>query len=351
MAAAAVLWVLSGQFTEDKPATANVAPAETQAEAARPLTEVRVAQVKAEPFTLELVVTGRTAANRDVALKVETIGSIEEVLVEEGEAIAAGDVIARIAMDDRDEQLSRAEALVDQRRIQYEASEELLASGWREKTTNAADKAELQAALAELAAIRDDIANTKILAPFDGVLDSLTIEVGDVVDMNDIIGTIYDLDPVLVVASVSERDVDQIAVGDVGHARLVTGEEFDGTVRFVSKVAETETRTFRIELEAPNTEGHVPEGLTADIVLPLATVPAHQISPSVLALADDGTIGVKIVDQNDVVQFVPITIVADRPNGIWVAGIPDNATLITVGQDFVAAGQTVKPVVVTADQS
>jgi multidrug efflux system membrane fusion protein len=338
--------VLSGQFADDRPAVANVTSGEPDAPDDRPLTEVRVEQVGAEPYTLELVVTGRTAANRDVELKVETSGRIAELLVAEGDVVAEGDLIARIAMDDRTERLTRAQSLVEQHRIQYEASEQLMADGWREQTANAEDKADLQAALADLAAIRLDIARTEIVAPFDGVLDNLAIEVGDVVDMNDIIGTIYDMDPILVEASVSERDIGQIHVGDKGHARLVTGQEFDGVIRFASKVSVPETRTFRIELEVPNPDGTAPHGLTADIVVPLATVPAHLISPSVLALADDGTIGVKIVDDDDVVRFVPITIVADRPDGIWVAGIPDKARLITVGQDFVVDGETVKPVTV-----
>jgi membrane fusion protein, multidrug efflux system len=346
LAVGAILWVLSGQFTDDRPATANVASTEATAGEDRPLTEVRVASVTAEPYTLELIVTGRTAANRSVELRVETSGRVAEVLVDEGDVVSEGEVIAKLAMDDRTEKLAEAEALVDQRNIQYEASQELLASGWREKTSNAEDKAAYEASLADLAAIKTDIARTQIVAPFDGVLDKLSIEIGDVVDTNDTIGTIYDLDPVIVVASVSERDVDRIKVGDKGHARLVTGEQFDGTIRFVSKVAEAETRTFRIELEVPNPDGHVPDGLTADVVVPLGTVMAHQISPSVLALADDGTIGVKIVDGNDIVRFIPITIVADRPDGIWVAGMPETANLITVGQDYVADGETVKPVVV-----
>ena len=311
-----------------------------------PLAEVRVEQIEAAPYTLELIVTGRTAANRDVELKVETSGRITEILVEEGDQVAAGDLIAKIAMDDRNEQLNRAQAQVEQHRIQYEASQELVESGWREKTSDAEDKADLQAALAELAAIRMDIARTDIVAPFDGVLDHLAIEVGDVVDVNDMIGTLYDFDPVLVVASVSEREVGHIGLGDVGHARLVTGGELDGTIRFVSQVAEPVTRTFRVELEVDNADGRIPHGLTADVVLPLATVPAHLISPSVLTLADDGTIGIKIVDDNDVVRFIPVTIIADRPDGIWVAGVPGTAVLITVGQDFVADGETVKPVFV-----
>ena len=268
-------------------------------------------------------------------------------MVGEGYLVAEGDLIARIAMDDRTERLAHAQARVEQESIQYEASQELLESGWREKTANAEDKADLQSALADLAAIRTDIARTEIVAPFDGVLNNLAIELGDVVDTNDTVGTLYDLDPILVVAAVSESEVGKSEVGDEGHARLVTGEELDGMIRFVSKVAVSETRTFRIELEIANPDGDAPDGLTADIVLPLATVPAHQISPSVLALADDGTIGVKIVDDGDVVRFIPITIVADRPDGIWVAGIPEHATLITVGQDFVSDGQTVKPMSVT----
>jgi membrane fusion protein, multidrug efflux system len=346
LAVVAVGWVLSGQFADDTPAVANVTSGDPETETARPLTEVRVERISAAPYTLELVVTGRTAANRDVEVRVETSGRIAEVQATEGDLLAEGDLIARIAMDDRTERLTRAQALVEQRRLQYEASQELMADGWREETANAEDKADLQSALADLAAIRLDIARTDIIAPFDGVLDNLAIEVGDVVDMNDIVGTLYDLDPIVVEASVSEREVGGIKVGDRGHARLVTGEELDGVIRFVSQVSAPETRTFRIELEVANPDRAVPDGLTADIVLPLATVPAHQISPSVLALADDGTIGVKIVDDADVVRFVPITIVADRPDGIWVAGIPDSATLITVGQDFVADGETVKPVTV-----
>lgn len=349
LAVAVVAWVLSGQLADDTPATADVTSSETgtdEAAETRPPAEVRVSAVSAAPYSLELVVTGRTAASRDVELEVETSGRIVEIAVSEGDQVAEGDVIARIAQDDRPERLAQARALVEQRQIQYDASQELMESGWREKTTNAQDKAELDAALADLAAIRLDIARTEITAPFDGVLDELMIEVGDVVDVNETIGMIYDLDPVIVVASVSEREVGHIEVGDVGRARLVTGQEVDGVIRFVSKVAESETRTFRVELELANPDSSIPDGLTADVVLPLATVPAHLISPSVLALADDGTIGVKIVDADDVVSFVPITIVADTPEGIWVAGLPQTATLITVGQDFVAAGQKVIPVTV-----
>ena len=190
----------------------------------------------------------------------------------------------------------------------------------------------------EAGGVGDDVAHRQ--AAVDGN------EIGDVVDVNTQIGKLYDLDPILVIGAVSEREVGGLTLGEPGSARLITGQTVEGTLRFIGKVAEPETRTFRIELEVANPDHAVPAGLTADIDLPMVTLSAHFVSPAVLSLADDGTLGVKIVDDADTVRFVPVTVVADAADGIWVAGLPDSATIITVGHDYVAEGQAVEPVLV-----
>ena len=129
-----------------------------------------------------------------------------------------------------------------------------------------------------------------------------------------------------------------------GHARLVTGEVVDGTVRYVSRVAEPKTRTYRIELEIPNPDYAIPAGMTTGLTLPLESVASHFISPSLLSLDEDGALGVKIVDSGDVVRFVPVTIVASEVGGLRVAGLPPEVTLITVGHAYVSPGETVIPV-------
>jgi len=350
LAIVAAAWVLSGQLGDDTPAGANNDPGQPEAEAAedKPLTPVRVATSTAEAFVVELSVTGRTEANRDVALRVQTSGVIEAIEVEEGDIVEEGQVIARIALDDRPQQLSRAEALVDQFQIAFDASSELAESGWRAETANAEARADLRNAHAELAAIRLDIARTQIKAPFTGILDSIGIEVGDVVvdgfGENDAVGQIFDLDPIVIVAQVSERERGYLSVGDLGRAHLITGEEVEGVLRFIGQVAQAETRTYRIELEVPNPDHTIPAGMTTDVVLPLETIPGHFISPSALSLADDGTLGVKIVDADDTARFVPVTIVADQAGGLWVTGLPYEVTLITVGHDYVDDDETVEPV-------
>src|SRR5690606_8600452 len=100
-------------------------------------------------------------------------------------------------------------------------------------------------------------ARTRVTAPFPGVLDTLDVEIGDVLDTNMEIGTLFDLDPLIVVAAVSEREVGNLEVGKVGTARLITGREVDGVLRFISRVAEPQTRTFRIEIEVPNPDHEI----------------------------------------------------------------------------------------------
>ena len=261
LAVGATVWVLSGQFGDDGPATASTETAGAAADGRAP-TRVRVASSTAEPYVVTLSVTGRTEASRDVDLRAQTSGRIEAIEIEEGGIVEEGAVVARIALDDRPERLARAEALVDRFRIAFDASSELAESGWRTKIANAEARADLRDAYAELAAVRLDIERTRIRAPFAGVLDSLGVEVGDVVNDgfggDDAVGRIFDMDPIAVVAAVSEREVGRLAVGDAGQARLITGGTVDGTVRFIGRVAEPETRTFRIELEVPNPDHSIP---------------------------------------------------------------------------------------------
>ena len=117
-----------------------------------------------------------------------------------------------------------------------------------------------------------------------------------------------------------------------------------GEVRFVTAEAEPTTRTFRIEIELPNPTAEIPDGITAEIRLPLGEIKAHRVSPAILTLTDDGTIGVKTLGPDNRVRFRPIQIIGDSIDGVWLIGLPERVILITVGQEFVAEGQIVRPI-------
>ena len=61
-----------------------------------------------------------------------------------------------------------------------------------------------------------------------------------------------------------------------------------------------------------------------------------------MTLADDGRIGVRIVDDAKVVSFKPVEIIGGTTDGLWVAGLPDDVSIIVVGQEFVQEGQKVQ---------
>ena len=344
IAIAVAAWLVSGQIMRDEPVTPAGATSETAQLAPQPLARVRVRQQTAEPRVVEIVLRGQTVANRQVELRAETRGKVVEVPAEKGSLVRTGDVIARLSDDDRQARLAMAKALLAQRELEYDNAQKLSKKGYRPETDVAETRAKLEEAKANVMSMEIDIEHTTIHAPFTGVVEERPVEIGDFATMGDTVARIVDLDPVLVVGQISERDIDKIRVGMPGSARLVSGEAVEGKVRFVGSASDAKTRTFRVELEVPNPARAIVQGVSAELHLPVADLPAHRVSPAILTLAENGDVGVKTVGADNVVEFHAVTIVATGADGVWLAGLPATVTFITVGQDFVTAGQKVEPV-------
>lgn len=343
LALAAAGWIASGQLAgETPPKTGRKPPADLTA--AETLPTVRVRSQRATWRTVETTLRGRTEAERKVQVKAETHGRIVEFAADEGDDVEAGDVLARLSAESRPAVLAEARALREQRRIEYEAARKLSEKGFRAENQLAAAKAALEAAEAAVARAQVELANTTITAPFDGIVGERMMEFGDYVEPGDPILRIVDLDPILVVAQVSERDVGRLWTGGPARVRLITGERVEGTLRYVAAEADSATRTFRVEVEVANPDGAVPDGVTAELVLPLERTLAHRVSPAVLTLNDDGVIGVKTIGPDERVAFRPVQIVGETTDGVWLTGLPEEVTLITVGQEFATEGQRVRPI-------
>lgn len=347
-AAIVIGWIASGQLganSEIEDPAISVASIKGDGDTAveNPLS-VRVSQRKAEARTRDLTLRGRTEVNRWVDIKAQTKGRVTDVIAREGARVARGDPIVKLAMEDRAEKLAEAEALVRQRQIEFDAAKSLRQKGFRAETKLAESAAQLEAAIAYVAQVSVEIDHTEISAPFAGIIETRNVELGDFVEPGDIIARLVDEDPYLVVGQISELDIGLVKVGDTGVARLASGQSVEGKIRYVARVADTSTRTFRVELEVPNQDRTLRSGVTADIRIPVESVMAHFLSPALLTLDDDGVLGVRTVDDDARVAFRPVRVFATRPNGVWVTGLPEDVTIITVGQEFVSHGERVLPV-------
>jgi membrane fusion protein, multidrug efflux system len=347
LAVIGVGWIASGQFGNDDGAVATNSDTASapSANASKAPMRVRVADLEAVMRVERVDVTGRTEASRTVQVRAETYGQVRELLRQRGDNVEKNSPIARLRLDDRPAKLAEAKASLRQREIEFKAAQSLKLKGFRSETEEAAAQARLDSARAVVEQMEIDIARTTFRAPFDGMINSGHIELGDYVQVGDIAATIVDLDPILVVGNVSERQVNSLHEGMPGMIRLIDGTERDGIIRFVAPVAEASTRTYRVELEIPNADISIRDGLTAEMEIPVSEADAHFVTPSTLTLNDAGVVGVKVVTSDNMVSFQPVEIIADEPNGVWLGGLPRNIRLITVGQEFVLDGERVEPVV------
>ena len=336
------LWLLSGQFGDDDVGTDTAASAASVNRPTR--SSVRVRTQTAEEVQRTIVVNGKTAPARVVELAAETDGRVEFIGAERGSNVDRGKIIARLDERDRSARLSQAQATVKQREVEYDAREKL-------KTESYVSESQLHEAIAALAGARTeliraqlDLSYMTIRAPFDGALQSRIVEVGDFVKLGDPVAMFVDNRTIIVSANLSEFDARYVKVDDMAEARLATGESVRGRIRYVSPVADEATRTFEVELEVDNQAGNLRVGGTAELRIPAERVLAHRVSPSLLTLDDAGNVGIKIINEAGKVEFVVADIALSSTDGVWIAGLPSTATIITVGQGFVASGSVVNAV-------
>jgi multidrug efflux system membrane fusion protein len=183
-----------------------------------------------------------------------------------------------------------------------------------------------------------------ISAPFDGALQERHVEIGDFVKRGDPIASFVDDRTLIVIANISEFHAHNVVKGQPGSAKLATGQTINGIVRYVAPVADEGTRTFAVELEIDNAAGEYRAGMTAELIIPAETILAQRISPSLLTLDAEGNLGIKIVNDDGVVEFHRADIALSSSNGVWIVGLPHSANIITVGQGFVNEGAFVDAV-------
>ena len=335
------IWVLSGQIggsEETEQAAAETVAATTLRNA------VRVRTQSAEEVMRTIVVNGKTAPARITHLAAETDGRVDYVGAERGASLNTGDLIVRLDERDRSARLTQAKATVRQREVEYAAREQLKSESYVSESQVQEAIALLETARAELTRAQLDLGYMAVRAPFPGALQARHVEVGDFVKRGDPIATYVDNRSIIVSANVSEFDTKYVHVDEMAEARLATGETVRGRIRYVAPVADEATRTFTVELEVANANGNLRAGGTAELRIPAQTVLAHRVSPSLLTLDDAGNVGVKIINDRGEVEFVVADIALSSNDGVWLAGLPATATIITVGQGYVTSGTVVDAV-------
>lgn len=329
-----------------------------------------------------VVLRGNTEASRQVELKAETMGRIVSeperrgTMVDEGDLLCVLDAGTRqIALDETQARLREAMTRVPEAQARLEeararlveaeinnrAASRLSEGGFATETrvaqTTAAVEAAragvqaansgvesaqsgIQAAETAVAAAKSELGKLEIRAPFSGILESDTAELGSFMQTGGLCATIIQLETIKLVGFVPETLVDRVEIGALAGARLSSGREVTGEVTFISRSADPTTRTFRVDVDVPNADLTIRDGQTAEIAIQSDGQVAHLLPQSSLTLNDDGDLGVRVVQDGKAV-FNEIAVIRDTTEGIWVSGLADTADVIVVGQEFVTDGVAV----------
>ena len=207
-------------------------------------------------------------------------------------------------------------------------------------------KAAQESAIAAVARADLALEKTKIRAPFSGVVETRTVELGDLLNVGAVCASILDDSPMLLVGLVPEQDIGELKVGAEIVAELLSGEVIGGKVTFLAQAADAASRSYRLEAEVNASHSNIRQGITAELMVRGADITAHLIPSSALTLDDTGTIGVKLLNSENRVLFQNVEIVGDNTSqlnpGIWVRGLSGTVNLITLGQEIVFPGQVVE---------
>lgn len=348
-----------------------------------------------------VMVRGQSQASREVSAMAETSGTVVSVPIRKGAFVEAGQVLCQLSPGSRGATLSEAEAQLTEARarvpeaearfpegqariaeaearvqeaqLNQTAAKRLSEGGFAADTRVLSADAALRSAEAGLTAAQTGIATVQagiqaaqagiqaaeaaverawldidkltIEAPFPGLLETDTAELGSLLQMGSAeagtCATIVQLDPMKLVGFLPEAQVDRIAVGADAGARLASGQQVAGRVTFLSRSADELTRTFRVEVTVPNPDLTIRDGQTAEIMIATPATTAHLVPASALTLDDDGRLGLRVVE-NDTAGFAAVTLVRDTVDGVLVTGLPESVDIITVGQEYVTAGVSVR---------
>ncbi len=334
-----VVWMLLGALSPKTPEP-NSRPLALDSG----LTRVQVQHFKGELTERSVSFSGTTAANRRVELRSEGHGKVVAVHKQKGSKVRAGELILELDKRDWPARVEQAKANLKQRQLEANSVKELANRGLSNESQQAQAQTLLANAQAELTAAQIQLDATQVRAPFAGVVDERKVEIGDTVQVNQPLAVVLDFNPYLVKGHVPERDAAEVRIGDTAYAELTNGSKIKGKVRFISSDANPNTRTFAVEVEIQSNNTTMVSGLTARIFIPQPAAYAFYLSPALLVLNGQGQLGLKGLDENNQVIFLPANLLKADDKGVWLYGLGQEANIITAGQGFVDYGQKVQPV-------
>lgn len=330
-----LIWLFSGVFvTAEKPSLMSVKK--------EIIHNVTTKISRATEHQQSYKIYGNAKAHKIISIKSEINGKINKIHSKEGSEIKAKEKIFTIDTNQYKAEFEEAKANYNSKKIILSSTKKLFQKGLSSKTTLANHRADFQAAEAKLKTAELNFNNTKIMAPFDGRIEKIHIENGEIIEAyRSELAILINDDKILVNSYIAEKLITNFNIINEIEVDFINQIKKNGTLNFISSIADPLTKTYLIEILIDNSDKIIKDGMTAEINFKLKSVTAHKIKSSSLTLDIDGNIGIKAINQEKLVEFIPAQILAEEGEFIWLTNLPEIIEIITIGHGFVQSGDQV----------
>jgi RND family efflux transporter MFP subunit len=280
-------------------------------------------------------------------LSFAVIGTVQQVYVQEGQAVRRGQLIARISPRSYQDALNIAKSKASQ----AEDAQRRLRPMYDNKTLPEVKMVEVdtgleQARLAVSMAAKN-LEDTVLRAPSNGVVARRSAEPGSSVAPGVPVVTLVQTRTVLANAPVPETRISKVKPGDNVRVHVSALDKwFDGRVRDIGLVADPLTRTYATRIAIPNQDSALRIGMVADIELEQAEgQPAVVVPPEAVRLDAQGNSYVFVLKGESQIEQRPVKIAGYVGEGCAIAeGVADGERVVTSGTSMLEQGMTVRVV-------
>ncbi|WP_030071850.1 efflux RND transporter periplasmic adaptor subunit [Halomonas alkaliantarctica] len=336
---ALVVWLAIGDFQRFQST-----PPETGTIERDSTPRVEVMTQQSAPYIPNHVLQGQLTAERETLLRANVTGYVAEKPVTQGETVSQGDTLLVLDNDALPQRLQQARDELALAEAEYAGAQNLR----RRELISQPELLRLQSALsasaAQVAQLEKQLNDTRPTAPFEGVLDRVQVELGDLLQPGEEWARLIDDRRLTGTAWVAQQHIDELSVGLPVTARLLNGRSLSGEVSFISSRAVEATRTFYMEVTLDNPDRQRLAGSSAEFTITLPPRQVHTLSPALFSLNDQGQLAIKHVVENNRVAQTAIELVSADTERAYVSGLPNRVQLITLGAGLVNPGDTVIPV-------
>lgn len=303
---------------------------------------VEVARVERGPITRLYNTNGLLTAVKLVQLYPEIDGRVEQTFIQQGMPVKQGQLLIQLSDRLMRAQLQEAEAKMNFAQSEYRRSKELYDQKFAAKSVLDDKQSRLEVARAEVAIAKARVDQTRIEAPFDGVIGLTKVSEGAMVNRNQELGTILMLDPLYVDFSVPESFLKDITLGGTVYVEVDGGLPMEASIHAIDTKAQAGTHSVQVLALLDNKDHTMRPGQFARVavnlgqesdavLVPNAAVERQGTRSYVFLVIDNTAIEKQVVlgtKEGDVVQVKE--------------GLNGGETVVTVGQVNLHDGAFVK---------